>query len=430
MLAVSGRAATRQVCEVDIVTGQTINSPASSIIREMVSEQGKINPWPYYARLHELGEVFEMPDGSFFVAGYNAVAEGLRSSAFGKGQGQARDPAFSVLTPEQREDLREIESDSSLNFVAMDGAPHARIRGIVQGKFTPRNVRSVEASIPVVIDRLLDTIDPTRPVDIMGEFSALFAPEIMAELIGLPNDRREKVVELAGVGLKSIDPGSTFEQRREGARAGRKLRDYIREVMADRRTNPREDLVSDITSDTQLTEPEKARLLQTLYLGGYGTTAHMVGNGLYLLLKNPDQFALLKQDGSLAKAAVEEILRMDGAISLTAMVALEDAELEGVKIAKGRGVTLLLAAANRDPDIYPDPDRFDILRKNKPHLSFAGGAHYCLGVNLARLELELVIRRLVERFPNMVLAEDPPPRTPTFHQQSWDHVMVLLEPKS
>lgn len=121
---------------------------------------------------------------------------------------------------------------------------------------------------------------------------------------------------------------------------------------------------------------------------------------------------------------------MDGAISLTAMVALQDAELAGVTIAKGRSVILILSAANRDPDIFPDPDTFNVRRKNKPHLSFAGGAHYCLGVNLARLELELVFRRLIERFPNMALAEELPPRTPTFHQQSWDRVMVQLEPQT
>lgn len=405
-----------------------LNEQAWPIIQEMTSDKGKINPWPYYAQLHELGEIFELPDGTFWVVGYEAVAEALRSPAFGKGGAKMKSPALSVLTQKQADELKEIESDASTNLVVLDGAEHSRIRRIVQGKFTPRNVRTVEASIPVVIDRLLSSLDTKKPIDIMESFSAIFAPEIMAELIGLPSDRRGEVAELAGIGMAALDPGSSFEVMREGVLAGRRLRDYIREVANERRMHPLEDFVTAIVNDPELTEPEKARLMQTLYVGGYGTTAHMVGNGLYLILKNQEQFELLKRDDSLVKPAIEEMLRMDGAISLTAKVTMQDVELAGVQIQEGRRVILLLAAANRDPDVFPDPDKFDVRRTSKkPHLSFAGGAHYCLGVNLARLELEQVFRQLIQRFPNMVLADENPPRTPRFHQQSFEQVRVILD---
>jgi cytochrome P450 len=298
----------------------------------------------------------------------------------------------------------------------------------VQRNFTPRYVRNVEAAIPRVIETLLAQIDPTKPVDIIGSFSAPFAAEIMAELIGLPSDRRGEVAELIGEYLRSADPACPFDLQRAGALAARKHRDYIREIAADRRAAPVDDFVNVIIHDPQLAEPEKITLMQTLYIGGYGTTAHMIGNGLVLLLKNPDQFEKLKQDRSLLKSAVEEMLRLDGAISLSRMLSLEDTTLAGTSIPAGRYVSVLLVAANRDPEVFPDPDKFDILREGKPHLSFAAGRHFCLGVYLARLELERAFDHLISHFPNMRLADEHPPRSPTFHQQSFEKVMVLLEP--
>lgn len=403
------------------------NSPeAWAVIQDMLSHEGKLNPWPRFAQLHALGDVFETPDGSFFVVGYNAAVDALRSPAFGKGNGAVERPPLSAYTPEQLSELDEIRSDATASIVMLDPPYHTKLRDIVQAKFTPRYVRKVEEAIPVVIDRLLSEIDPSRPADIIGSFSAIFAPEIMAELIGLPSDRREHVSQLTADFLRGFDPACPYELQRDGALAGRRHRDYIREVVAERRACPVDDFVDVLVQEPDLGEREKITLLQTLYLGGYGTTAHMIGNGLVALLQAPEQFALLKAEPHLLKAAIEEMLRFDGAISLSRMLSLKDTQLAGVDIPAGRYITVLLAAANRDPDVFPDPDRFNITRRGKPHLSFAGGAHYCLGVNLARLELEQTFARLVARFPDMTLADPYPPRSPTFHQQSFEQVMVVL----
>lgn len=399
-----------------------------AIIQEMISPEGKACPWPYFAKLHELGDIFETPDGSFFIVGYNACTDALRLPAFGKGNGAIARPPLASHTEEQSKALDELGSDATPSIVALDPPRHTRVRNVVQARFTPRYVKKVEAAIPVVIDRLLSDIDPYQPVDMIGSFSGIFAPEIMAELIGLPSDRREEVSELTATFLASMDPGCPFDRQLEGAAAARKHRDYIREVAAHRRMSPAGDFVDALLADDALNEAEKITLLQTLYLGGYGTTAHMIGNGLVLLLQNPEQFAKLKQDKGLLRPAIDEMLRLDPPISLSRTITLQDVSLQGVDIPAGRYVTILMAAANRDPEVFNKPNAFNIERRGKPHLTFAGGVHYCLGVNLARLELEQVFATLIERYPNMVLANSAPPRSPTFHQQSFERVLVQLEP--
>ena len=252
----------------------------------------------------------------------------------------------------------------------------------------------------------------------------------MAHLIGLPSDCREQVSAFTSTLLRSIDPGASFELRREGALAAREHREYIREVIANRRANPRDDLVSTLVEQGRedLGEPELVMLLQTLYQGGYETTAHMIGNGLVALLQNPEQFRALRDDRSLLKPAIEEMLRYDGPITLSVFIAKEGAKIAGRVIECGKSVTVLLAAANRDPAVYSYPELFDLRRNGRPHLSFAGGLHHCLGVVLARFELEMAFDTLLTRYPNMRLTDQKLHRHPTFHQRAYQAVPVLLQP--
>jgi cytochrome P450 len=403
---------------------------AFQIFQSLLTEEGKQNIWPGIAALHELGDVFRAPDGSYFVVGYDAAAEILRRPEhFGKANGGVNS-AFSTLSSEQLAQLGKISSDTVPSIVVMDPPDHTRLRGLLQRSFMPRHVKAIEALIPLEIDRLLDAIDTTKPVDIISSFSAIYAPEIMAHLIGLPSDCREEVSAFTSTLLRSVDPGASFELRREGAVAGRKHRDYIRRVIADRRSHPRDDLVSALVEQGRddLDEAELVMLLQNLYQGGYETTAHMVGNGIVALLQNPEQFALLRDDRSLLRPAVEEMLRYDGAISLTVLTAKENAVIGDRSIEAGKSITVILAAANRDPAVYSRPERLDIRRREKPHLAFAGGIHYCLGVNLARFELEMAFDALLTRYPNMQLVDTSPRRHSTFHQRAYVGVWVLLRP--
>jgi cytochrome P450 len=396
----------------------------------LVSAEGKQNPYQHFAELHELGECFRMPDGSHIAVSYAAASEVLRSRKFVKGDEKFFLPPQTVTTEEQMQELLDISSDASPLLVQIDPPDHTRIRNLVQRSFTPRHVAALDQAISLEIHRLLDALDPRQPTDIIANFSAILAPNIMANLIGLPVGQRKAVSALTAEMMRGVDPGASFDVRRHSALAFRTQRDIVRAVIADRRAQPSDDLVGTLAAiDTrELTDKELVSLLQILYIGGYETTAHMIGNGLVALLTHPEQFALLLERPSLVGSAVDEMLRFDGAIALVKMFAGEGATLRGAPAEVGAPYIALLAAANRDPKAFPDPNRFDITRAGPQHLAFSGGAHYCLGANLARSELERAFTALLERFPRMQLVGGIPNRTPNFHQRSFERVVLQLEP--
>jgi cytochrome P450 len=397
---------------------------------QMATEEGREHPYRYYPELHELGECFRTPDGSYIAIGYSAASEILRSRQFIKGGGKFYLPPQSTPTDEQMSELMELSSDASPMLTQLDAPEHTRIRSLVQRSFTPRHIAEFEKIIPLEIERLLDQLDPTKPLDIISSFSAILAPNIMASLIGLPVEHRAAVSVLTAAFMRGTDPGSSFEVLKSSAIAGSKQRELVRAVIADRQNAPQEDLVSALAAidTTELNDAELVSLLQILYIGGYETTAHMIGNGLVALLTNPDQFALLREDHGLVEGAVEEILRYDGAIALVKTFATSGAQTRGVPAESGAAYIALLAAANRDPKAFPNPDRFDITRKGRQHLSFSGGAHFCLGANLAKSELEKAFEALVKRYPNMQLVGGVPRRTGNYHLRAYEKVVVLLEP--
>jgi cytochrome P450 len=291
---------------------------------------------------------------------------------------------------------------------------------------------ALRPTIKFHIDRLLGDIDPTRPVDIIGSFSSLFAPEIVGHLIGLPADQREIVSRQTTRQMRGFDPSASFAEQLDGARARVEQADYIRAIIADRRNQPREDFVTALItqSDAQglISDAELVALIQILYIGGYETTSHMIGNGIVALLTHPDQWAALRAAPELMRAAIDEMLRFDGPISLTQVVAADGAELGGHPAEVGATYIGLLGAANHDPAVFDHPERFDIGRPRKASASFAGGAHFCLGAGLAKLELELVFGELIRRFPDMQLADTKLMRIPAFHQRAYQAVPLLLQP--
>ena len=415
-----------------VIKADTADAEAWEIFRTLMSDDdAKRAPDPWYARLHALGERFRMPDGTTILVSYRAVTEMLRSPAFIRGVGKGRyKPAYSRSTAEQDAELFELGSDVGPMLTALDPPDHTRLRALIQSSFLPRHVRALEAVIPGEIDRLLGDVDPHEPVDMIAAFSSRFAPAIMGHLIGLPADRREEVAALSAAFMRGIDPGADFEGRRASVLAGRWKRDIVRGVMDERRAHPRDDFVNALMAAVpeQLAERECVGLLQIMYLGGYETTSHMIGNGLVRLLSDRGQYEALVAEPALIPGAVEEMLRVDSAIQLTKFVADAGAALLGEPAAEGDIFLGLFGAANRDHRVYPDPDRFDLRRKGRPHLAFGGGIHYCLGVNLARFELERVFSAFVTRFPHMRLAEPRPTRLASLMQRAFERVPVILEP--
>jgi cytochrome P450 len=412
------------------------SSEAWALIQELMTSKDPLRPLDQnFAALHRLGSDFRGPDGTHVIVSHEGVTQLFLSELFTKTPPGAdrspRHPPMLRLTAEQAAELEEIDEAVTPLLGKLDGSAHKNLRGLVQASFMPRHLNAIREMTAVTARTLAEGLDPRRPVDINAAFGALFAPEIVGALIGLPAEHRLHVSGLTAIYMRGGDPAGSFEARRDGLLASREQRAYIRGVIADVRKTPRDDLVTGLVRAADagsMSEIELVRLLQILYIGGYETTAHMVGNGLAVLLRHRDQFERLIADPSLLRNAIEEMLRWDGPISYTYVFAQEGAEIAGLPAETGRQYLGLIRAANRDPRRFESPDRFDITRRTQGIMSFGTGPHHCLGVNLARMELTVAFTELFRRFPRMELADAPLRRSPTFQQQSYEKVMVVLEP--
>jgi cytochrome P450 len=408
--------------------------PWALLSQAMLTPEGIQNPYPLLERLHEFGTHFRAPDGSIAVYGYKAAAHLTRSPNFLKRTDVVPQPLFSRETPEQLAELRRVAELEADFIVFLNPPDHGRIRNIVNKGFRPSHLAALRPFITALIDRLLDNIDPTQPCDLMASFASIFAPEVVSELIGLPADERPLIASQTARQLRGVDPGASYEIRLDSARARHEQCNYVRQVIADRRATPRGDFISDLIgvsdADGTITDAELTSLVQILYTGGYETTSHMIGNGVVAFLAHPDQWRLFCAEPERARDAVEEILRFDGAISLTIFAAGKGAEIDETPIEEGTVCFGILAAANHDPAVFPDPSRFDITRPRQGHLAFSSGTHFCLGAALARMELELVFMELASRFPNMQLASETGSlrRIDAFHQRAYQTLMVTLTP--
>ncbi|MBS2966547.1 cytochrome P450 [Actinocrinis puniceicyclus] len=278
-----------------------------------------------------------------------------------------------------------------------DPPDHTRLRRLLGNVFTMRRVERLRPWIEELTDSLLDQVVPGEEFDFVERIGLALPIFVIGKLLGVPQERHDDFRAWNGV-LASLQ--TTAEQKREAH--GRAFA-YIGELIAAKRREPGDDLVSALITAQEdggsLDDPE---LLATTYLmmnAGYETTAHMLSSGVLGLLEHPDQQRLLRADSSLLSSAVEEFLRLESPLNMaTIRFTAEPVELGGTTIPAGQIVFIALLSANRDPARFPDPDRLDITRANKGHLSFGHGIHHCIGAPLARMEGEIVFGRLLERF--------------------------------
>jgi cytochrome P450 len=414
------------------VAASDVEAVWSRLHKSMTDPDGLQNPYPLLREMHRYGDRMRTPGGIHAVFGYNRVNELTRSPFFKKNTAVIFNSAFAEATDTQKQQLLEVAQKEAPFLVLLNPPDHSRIRGIVNRGFLQTHLAALRPFIQFQIERLLGDIDPTRPVDMVGAFSSLFAPEVVGHLIGLPADQRQLVSQQTMRQMRGFDPSASFAQQLDGAHARVEQADYIRCIVAERRREPREDFITTLITQSDaeglISDQELIALIQILYIGGYETTSHMIGNGLVALLTHPPQFAALLAAPALMRQAVDELLRFDCPIFLTQVVAAEGAELGGEPAEVGATYIGLLGAANHDPTVFDRPEQFDISRARKPSASFSGGPHFCLGAALAKLELELVFAELIRRFPKMTLADPSPVRIRAFHQRAYQAVSILLQP--
>jgi cytochrome P450 len=291
----------------------------------------------------------------------------------------------------------------------LDPPDHTRLRRLVSKAFTPRRIEQLRGHVTEILDDLLAGAKPGEPFDVISTFAYPLPLIVICELMGVPVEDRHQFEGWSADATRLLDRDIDEDTFNKGIVATMYFLNYFNALFEERRANPQDDLLSGLLAVEDggdvLSEEEMRSIVLLLFLAGHETTVNLVGNGLFALMQHRDQWERLSADPDGLKAsAVEELLRFDGPVHVTGRTATEDLEIAGHQFPKQSQVVTLLAAANRDPARFPDPDRLDIGREDNQHLTFSHGIHYCLGAALARLEGQVVFSTLAQRFPDMRLA--------------------------
>ncbi len=307
-----------------------------------------------------------------------------------------------------RNELGTDDGDYQPSILFLDPPDHTRLRGLINKAFTPRAIERMRPRIQEIVGELLDAIAEQDGVDLMTSFAMPLPTIVIAEMLGVDPADQADFKRWSDESILSFNPLITDDERERANAAGMAMHEYLVRAVAERREEPGEDLISSMIaveeSGDQLTNTEIVTMTSLLLTAGNVTTTDLIGNGVLALLRHPDELQKLLDEPSLIKNAVEEMLRYDGPVVQTARITQSDTEIEGCPVSKGESILTSLASANHDPDVYPDPDKFDITREDTHHHAFGGGVHFCLGAPLARLEAEIGVGTLVQRFPKLRLA--------------------------
>jgi cytochrome P450 len=345
--------------------------------------------------------------GSFILTRYNDVRPLVSDRSLWRDPIRAE--AAAVMSRRFVDDLEtETNRGESTSILMLDNPDHERIRQPLAQALYAR-VAKFRPEVERIVDEALDAIDASKPFDLMSTFCVPVPVDAIASILGVDRERLADFREWSEGVIQGLNP---FRNEAETARmeaAGPALSAYFTETIAARRSHPRDDLISDMArlqaEGAPLSDTEVQINLTALLIGGNLTTTDLIGNGVRLLLKNPAELAKLRADPGIINAVVEEILRYEPPVDITGRIASEDIEVGGCPVKASQSMTFSLRAANRDPEVFDDPHRFDVSRKHKPHMAFGGGAHICIGAPLARLEASVALVKLFERFPNLAFAD-------------------------
>jgi cytochrome P450 len=366
-----------------------------------------MDPYPAWADAMSAAAMAHDPDlNTRWPLGYHDVADTLHSRNFGKDPHRAAPGPY----PEH------LIASGHLSILYLDDPDHSRIRRLVQAAFSRRSTRVLAPRIEAITDVLLDDMATASSVDLIEAFAAPLPVIVIAELLGVDPADRVEFRRWTSDGVKAFDPFLPPDVAQVVHESEAQLFAYLRRVVAQRRAEPRDDLVTHLVEacdddGSMLDDDELVDVVALLLGAGNVTTSDLIGNGVLALLQHSDQLKALREQPQLIDRAIEEMLRFDSPVVFTDRVALVDTEVAGCPVSAGEWLSPALGAANRDATVHDRPDEFDIRREDIKHLSFGGGPHLCLGASLARLEARTAIGKLVRRFPDLQLAGDHvPPR--------------------
>ena len=369
-----------------------------------LSDRMAQDPYPVYAAMRRRSPVHRSRLANAWLFSRHTDADAILRDH----RRFASDPRKGRLTRRQQAMLPPGEE---FTMLSLDPPDHTRLRALVNKAFTSRAVDALEPHIRATAAALLDKVDASG-FDLMAALAQPLPVIVIAGMLGVPGEDRDRFRLWSDRRARLLEPTVSPRERAVAMQAGRDFDRYFRSIVAERRAEPRDDILSALVQaedeGERLTERETLNMLRLLVMAGNETTTNLIGNGMLALLRNPDQLRRLRDDPGLIPTAVEELLRYDAPAQAFFRRALADGEVNGFALRKGDNVILLIGAANRDEQAFDDPDRLDVGRAECPHLSLSRGIHYCLGAPLARLEGRIVLETLLERFPDIELLDDRP----------------------
>ena len=366
------------------------------------------DPYPTFAALTAHEPVRVLRDGSLILTGYADVVAMYRNP---------------VASSDKKVEFKPKFGDSPLydhhttSMVFSDPPRHTRLRRLVMGAVNQRAIARMEPSVVALVDGLLDEMSGKAQVDLIEEFAGRIPVEVIGNLLAVPHADRGPLRAWSLATLAALEPVPSAEMLERGNRSLVQFKAYMQGLVAARRAHPLDPdedvltrLIQGETDGERLSEEELVQNCIFLLNAGHETTTNLIGNGLELLMRFPDEQRRLREDPSLLASAVEEMLRFESPIQLNNRRLLEAADIGGRPFPAGTLVNLSIGAANRDPAQFPDPHRFDVGRKPNRHVAFGQGDHACVGMNVARMEGRVAVGRLIERFGRLEYAHAPPDR--------------------
>ena len=346
---------------------------------------------------------------AWWVTGFEQVREVLRDQRFSSDVRKFPKRA-DAIRKQIGDDAFRLESFENPSMLNLDPPDHTRIRRLATHAFTAKYIASLEPRIRTIVDRCLDTVANQGSFDLMEALAKPLPAIVIAEMMGLPDSDHARFQAWSEDLIAATATGDP-EVVARGQAASRALIEYFAGIIESRRGNPGDDLIGQLMaaeeSGDKLNTQELYNTCLLLLVAGHETTTRLIGNGLYWLLKHPDQLARLRADPTLLPNAVEEMLRFEPPVMATQRFALEDMTFHGVELKRGDILFIGLAAANRDAEVISSPNEFDISREKVQQVSFGYGIHLCIGATLARLEGRVAFERLLDRYPDLSLADEP-----------------------
>ncbi len=373
---------------------------------ERLTAEFYADPYPTYRALREHEPVKRLPNGSYFLTRYDDLITAYKSTKLFSSDKKRE------FAPKYGDSLLYEHHTTSLVF--NDPPAHTRVRRLITGALSPRAIAEMEPDLIRLVDGLLDTLGTKGEVELIGDFATTIPVEVIGNLLDVPHQERAPLRSWSLAILGALEPVIGAETFARGNRAVKEFLDYLETLVERRRAkpgNPERDVLTRLIqgedNGERLTPKELLHNCIFLLNAGHETTTNLIGNGLVALSENPEEKKRLIENPDMIKTAIEEILRFESSNQLGNRMTTEPVELSGVALAPGTSVTLCIGAANRDPQHFADPERFDVGRSPNRHLAFASGPHQCAGMALARLEGAIAISRFLARFPNYALNGAP-----------------------